>query len=190
MCPTGTDSSQYAGYRACPCLDNYYRLDRFGPCQSCDRQGAQCKNDYKTVKSGFWWNMPWNQTAQNMYVQFTKNLLIRNDSYDEAYVNYTANMPTIHKCRRPKACPGQEGDASNPVCAKGSKGPLCELCHEGYFLAGNGCSECPPRWRAALQLVALIAAVLCLFIFFSWRQAGATLSDGYKQSHSQSGGKY
>ena len=171
VCPKGTDTLQHAGYRACHCLENHYRLDRFGPCQSCDRQEAKCQNDFKTLKPGFWWNM--SKSVQRMYVQFTTNLLIRNDSYDKKHVNFTEEMPTIHKCRLPKACPGQDGDASKPVCANGSTGPLCELCYEGYFLTSDGCRKCQPRWRAALQLVVLITAVLGLFVFLSWKQASA-----------------
>ncbi|KAJ8020127.1 hypothetical protein HOLleu_41994 [Holothuria leucospilota] len=32
VCPEGTNKTRYAGFRACFCLDNYYRKDRFGKC--------------------------------------------------------------------------------------------------------------------------------------------------------------
>ncbi|KAJ8020132.1 Signal peptide, CUB and EGF-like domain-containing protein 3 [Holothuria leucospilota] len=32
VCPQGTNKTRYAGFRACFCLENYYRKDRFGKC--------------------------------------------------------------------------------------------------------------------------------------------------------------
>lgn len=112
-----------------------------------------------------------NETVQEAYTMFTNSLLTKDESYDDAYDNYTAGMPVIHRCRREKACPGQEGNASYPVCQEGCHGPLCELCSKGYFPTSDGCSKCPPKWRSALQLVALIVVVLTFFIILSWKQA-------------------
>lgn len=53
---------------------------------------------------------------------------------------------------------------------------LSEICSEGYFPTNDGCGKCPSKWRNALQLVGLIAAVLILFVFLSWKQASATSS--------------
>ena len=35
----GTISNETAEYRACRCLHNFYRLDRFGPCSACPPYG-------------------------------------------------------------------------------------------------------------------------------------------------------
>ena len=50
-CPVGTDPSQNAGYRACPCLPGFWRRDRFGPCESCaETPGVVCEADIRVLK--------------------------------------------------------------------------------------------------------------------------------------------
>lgn len=118
VCPTGTNTTQYAFSRACLCLDNHFRLERFGPCYICDAIGANCSYEHKTLKPGFWWYM--NETTRDTYSQF----VIHGNNYNFSTVNYTAVMPIIYRCRRGEACPGQNGNATSPVCADGCGGPL------------------------------------------------------------------
>ena len=56
-CPPGTDSAVVAGYRACSCLDGYYRVDRFQQCFACDEAGTECKDDGRSLLSGYWWKL-------------------------------------------------------------------------------------------------------------------------------------
>ena len=37
--------SEYAGFKGCECLPNYYRLDRFGACKRCPLRGLTCQNE-------------------------------------------------------------------------------------------------------------------------------------------------
>ena len=40
---SGTLSNETAKHRACRCLRNFYRLDRFGPCTACPPNGFVCR---------------------------------------------------------------------------------------------------------------------------------------------------
>ena len=170
--PTGTNTTQHGGHRAGPCLNNYYRLKRFGECYSCESPGASCINEVLTINSGYWWNM--DNDLSVAYKRFANNILDHSDNYNKSTVNYTRDrLPTIHKCRLANACSGQKGDAGKDPCSEGSYGPLCELCQRGYFLTVDGCSKCPRKWRVGMQLGGFTIAVLSLVAFFSWQQTKA-----------------
>ena len=170
--PVGTNTTLHGGYRAGPCLNNYYRLKRFGECYRCESSGASCINEVLTVNAGYWWDM--DKDMLTAYKTFADNIFDQSDKYDKATVNYTRDrVPTIHKCRLANACSGQKGDAGNGPCSEGSYGPLCELCQKGYFLTVDGCSKCSPKWRVGMQLGGFIAAALLLVGFLSWKQTKA-----------------
>ena len=59
VCPTGTKKDLPAGFRACRCLDNYYRKDRFGACYPCPQEGLSCLGEYQHLLPGFWWTWDW-----------------------------------------------------------------------------------------------------------------------------------
>ena len=179
--PNGTDTSQFAGYRAGKCLQGHYRLDRFGPCYPCTSPGAECTNEIKTLKPGYWWDMK-NETIE-LYGAFARNLRIENSSYEIAAYAEKA-LPSIYKCRAEKACSGQEGNPANSICSKGSYGPLCELCHDNYFLTTSGCSRCPAKWRVVLQFVAIVVSVLLLGGYLSWKQTTASQKSDESQNES------
>ncbi|XP_062517280.1 uncharacterized protein LOC134192555 [Corticium candelabrum] len=168
--PTGTDTTRLAGYRAGPCLKNYFRLQRFGACYPCKSPGAKCTNEVLTLTEGYWWTME--DDLRLSYRNFASNIFVHDDSYDRSTVNYSKSyLPTIHKCRYPNACQGQDNNPKKNVCSKGSYGPLCELCEKGYFLSDSGCSPCPPTWRVGLQLTGFVVVVLFLVVFLSWKQS-------------------
>ena len=170
--PAGTNTTQHGGYRAGPCLNNYYRLKRFGECYRCESAGASCKNELMTLNPGYWWNM--DKGSLVAYKAFAANILDHSDKYNRATVNYARDrLPTIHKCRLVNACSGQSGDAGKGACSEGSYGPLCELCQTGYFFTVSGCSKCPPKWRVGMQLGGFAVAVLLLVGFLSWKQTKA-----------------
>ncbi|XP_022084862.1 uncharacterized protein LOC110976135 isoform X3 [Acanthaster planci] len=59
VCPSGTEKCRHAGFRACPCLSNYYRRDRFRECFPCPLEGINCSGEYQHLLPGFWWTWDW-----------------------------------------------------------------------------------------------------------------------------------
>ncbi len=166
VCPTGTNTTVHAGFRACPCLDGYYRLDRFGPCFACNAtsQGLACQNDFPRVMSGYWWS--WKQSSnQEKFVKFVREIRIENDSYSNESVGFKGDLPIVYRCPLAKSCNG--GVTDEEMCRKGYSGPLCSLCDNGYFFWSSECVTCPPVWRSCLQLASIVLLfVLFLFLLF------------------------
>ena len=69
----GTDTNEFAGYRACKCLNNFYRTHLFEDCKPCDQPGLQCVHDFATLRSGYWWKWR-NETDKMIYKTFTEGL--------------------------------------------------------------------------------------------------------------------
>ena len=164
VCPTGTNRNVHAGYRACPCLDGYYRLDRFGPCTPCNvtSTGLVCKGDYPAVKPGYWWSWNDSRHEQEQFVDFAKQLEIEDDSYEESTVTFTGRLPMVYRCPLEGSCQG--GTTNEEMCATGYVGPLCALCDINYFSWFNACQRCPPVWRGVLQF--LLVVVLFISLMF------------------------
>ena len=164
VCPTGTNTNVHAGYRACPCLDGYYRLDRFGPCTPCHVKstGLSCKNEYPAVKLGYWWS--WNDSGheQKQFVDFVKQLEIKDDRYEESAETFSGRLPIVYRCPVEDSCQG--GLTNEDMCATGYVGPLCALCNINYFSWFNTCQQCPPVWRGVLHI--LLAVVLFTSLMF------------------------
>ena len=173
VCPRGTKTSDHAGYRACKCLTNYYRLERFGPCFKCRYAGQQCMNDYASVKRGYWWNWASNgvnttDELEQAYRDFANNLSVLDDSYSRESMNFSGYLPQIYRCPIKDACNGRS-DAEAKVrignakmCSEGYQGALCAQCSKGYYTWFERCYECPPKWRTGLQLIGLVCALLLL----------------------------
>ena len=70
---TGTDSDAFAGFRACPCLEGYYRTHMFEKCEQCGRE-LQCQDEYAILKPGYWWRWK-NKTYRDRYIFFVAKLL-------------------------------------------------------------------------------------------------------------------
>ena len=60
----GTDTSKCCGYKACRCLEKFYRTDRFGSCmlcgsvegeENCPVEDMKCINDDAELGKGYWW---------------------------------------------------------------------------------------------------------------------------------------
>ena len=85
----GTNTTMFAGFRACWCLKGHYRLDRFGPCTACSGKGVECSDDKLDLSRGFYWN--WGDRdgnySKSTYKLFITNLAIRNDKYNERTTN-------------------------------------------------------------------------------------------------------
>jgi hypothetical protein len=176
VCPTGTDTNRHAGYRACLCLDGYYRLDRFGPCKPCNdtSPGLECNREYPAVKPGYWWSWANSGDEQQHYVNFVRQLKIKNDSYNKTFTAFKGNLPIVYRCQLQGSCQG--GITDEEMCAKGYVGPLCGVCDIDYFSWFSACQQCPPLWRNILQLLVVV-------FLFALLMFGLFMADRLRMTH-------
>ena len=176
VCPTGTDKSKFAGFRACNCLENYYRTDRFGSCQPCGvgvDDGVNCSMEYQKLRQGYWWT--WNfegnetlgQIRMSKYLDFVMNILIFEDNYNRTTTVYDGILPKPFKCPQGnKSCPINWTEQEivsgiNPTCGKGYEGWLCSQCSSGFYSWFDYCEPCPKPWHLTLEAICfLIIGVL------------------------------
>ena len=166
VCPRGTDRSVHAGYRACNCLTNHYRTQRFGPCYMCDtRLGMNCRDDYLSVAQGFWWSWKrWDDADndsianENQYVSFVKNLMNKSEKYSNTSTKYDGFIPMMHRCPINESCRNEKSTRirSSEMCTSGYWGTLCGQCSEGYYSWFQRCHRCPQKWRTGLQFLGLL----------------------------------
>ena len=183
-CPKGTDTNGSAGYRACPCLDGYSRVDRFGGCKKCTTEGFSCKRDYPTLKEGYW--MEWsskqrtstNKSCQESFKEFMKNLDTKTDKYNRETSKFLCSMPIPHNCPIRGSCLG----GINAKCHDGYKGVLCAVCDKGYSRQFNRCIKCPKQFLAVLQFVGYIAFFVIVCLLLSWADK-FTNDDTKKRRH-------
>ncbi|XP_072014025.1 uncharacterized protein [Amphiura filiformis] len=174
VCPVGTDKNKFARLRACPCLDKYYRTDRFGPCMPCPAEGVICSNESQKVQPGYWWTWDRNlsntthvlEFAQNrsstMYSAFVENLLTFDRSYDPASTRFEGTLPKPFRCPgRDEACPALNG--INESCGVGYEGWVCSTCSIGYYSWFEYCVKCPPLWHLILELL-LVVILMCILV--------------------------
>ena len=153
VCPSGTRTDQSAGYRACRCLDGFARVDRFGSCTSCQGQtGVACSNDVRVLAAGYYWTFA-TPEAYCEYVAFVSNLAL-SYNYSRSLTQYNGSVPTAYVCPTQGNCLGGIGAA----CKNGTKGTLCAVCDDAFFLLNGNCFECPPP--EASILVALFLTVI------------------------------
>ena len=157
-CPKNTNTNDTAGYRACPCLPEYARTERFGPCEKCNQTGIVCRKDYRELQKGYWmtWDTitnPSNQSCRKLYRAFMHNLDIKNDTYDRSSVNFTScKMPLPHKCPIEGSCRG----GVEAICETGYTGVLCAVCSKDYMKQFTKCRKCPSKAVAIIQCIAYI----------------------------------
>ncbi|XP_065831567.1 uncharacterized protein [Oscarella lobularis] len=167
VCPRGTDLSTHAEYRACNCLKNHYRTQRFGPCYACDsRLGMTCRDDYLSVAQGFWWSWKrWNDADndsvadENRYVSFVKNLMNKSEDYSKTSTTFSGSViPYIHRCPINESCRSETSMRvrSSEMCSVGYWGTLCGQCRDGYYSWFQRCHRCPQKWRTGLQFLGLL----------------------------------
>lgn len=160
----GTNTTTLAGFRACRCLENYFRLDRFGSCTVCHRQGVECSNDTLRLSRGFYWS--WTRNGSNSDKYFYKlliaNLAIESDSYNNESMKYVGTVPKAYKCIRQDSCLG----GIDSECAEGYAGPLCANCQSGFYKRTIACHKCPSKKLIAIQfgVLGLIILVIILVI--------------------------
>lgn len=123
----GTRSNENAGFRACKCLKDFYRFNRFGSCTACPKEGLKCINDYAILAKGYYW--VWiNQTSKRLYSDFIDNLNIESDEFARTAWKFSGSLPKPHKCPRDSCLGGL-----NSSCKAGYQGLLCAGCAPSYF---------------------------------------------------------
>ena len=134
VCPSGTNTSVEAGFRACPCLSNSSRTDRFGECTSClGQKGIECAGDHRRTAPGYHWTFP---TAAKLeeYTAFVLNLG-KSYNYDRGITRFNGTLPPAYKCPNKEACLG----GIEAECVTGTTGPLCAVCDTGHFTLNGQC---------------------------------------------------
>ena len=160
VCPPGTQTDVSAEYRACPCLQDFSRTDRFGPCKSCsDVRGVVCKDDLRSLKEGFYWAFD-SPAKRSEYERFACDLRL-NDQYNRSLTRYDGTFPPVYECPTPSNCLG--GVAS--LCAGGTTGPLCAVCDASsrYFKLNGECFGCPTHDGSVVMLI-LVALVFTAIV--------------------------
>ncbi|XP_031573692.1 uncharacterized protein LOC116307550 isoform X2 [Actinia tenebrosa] len=160
-CLEGTNLKKLAGFRACPCLDNFYRLDRFGKCIECPL-GYQCTNETVCLLPGFYWIWK-NESSKEKYQNFTELLKEENMyDYDPNWRKFDENLPIPYMCPFIVSCKG----GVDSMCSDGYKGPLCAICSKGYYRMFSGCNKCPTLYLLVGQCcaVAVVAGILVFAI--------------------------
>ena len=161
----GTDTSTFAGFRACSCLKGFHRTHLFEGCKQCKEEGLQCVDDHVELQKGYWWKWE-NLTHKQFYESFARNLLeSRNSSSTNAtLIEFPYTVPTPHKCPQQEACYG----GFNSSCADGYQGPLCEICSDRYYKQFQTCKKCPTKKWMIGQLSIVVAVILVIILVILW----------------------
>ena len=171
----GTKTGAFAGFRACKCLDGFYRTHLFEGCKQCDQAGLKCVDDYAVLKSGYWWRWG-NITHKLLYENFIRNLdhitpVVRsNPSRNDSLIEYPHVLPKPYKCPRKESCTG----GLESQCSDGYEGPLCEVCSAEYYKQMRTCKKCPTKNWMAGQLsiaAALIVIIIALVVWASKKKS-------------------
>ncbi|XP_078348750.1 uncharacterized protein LOC144633754 isoform X1 [Oculina patagonica] len=168
-CPYGTQSNETAGYRACRCLNNFYRFDRFGPCTACPEYGLNCDSDTAILAANYYWK--WKNQAMENYTKFVKNIHTFGPEYDNNFSTFQVPLPKPLKCPYPGSCKGGISSA----CNVGYQGTLCATCSSNYYLRFNSCLQCPRMVITITSCVGVILVFALLFVMVFWgdsRRAG------------------
>lgn len=155
-CPKNTETNQPAGYRACPCLKNHYRRNRFDQCFPCEQvRGVECVNDTRVLSNGYYWRYDEDSLTHGAYVEWTSDLAV------DAGYKYERLVPersaVAEKCLREEACAG--GLAEN-TCTEGFEGDLCASCSSGFRKFYTDCLDCPSLGLSWFLLIFVILVVV------------------------------
>ena len=134
----------------------------FDKCYKCVG-GLQCKDDYASLKSGYWWK--WRSETQKVrYIDFIKNLQASLPALRADDVQYPYQIPTAYKCPREESCIG----GLDSPCIPGYEGPLCAVCSSGYYKQLQTCKQCPSKKWIVGQLSIVAAIVLIIIGVLAW----------------------
>ena len=160
----GTETDLFAGYRACPCLEGFYRTNLFSECHKCGQSGLLCKDEYASLKPGFWWQWR-NETYKQRYRDFIQNLLSSSPALDRFSIQYPYPLPTPYKCPLEDSCKG----GLDSLCKHEYEGPVCGVCSSGYYKQLQTCKQCPSRKWIVGQLVIIVAIVSIIVALLVWK---------------------
>ena len=149
----------------------FYRTHLFKKCHKCGH-GLECKDDYVSLKSGYWWKWR-NKTHRDRYRRFLANLLASSPALDTFSVQYPYPIPTPYRCPMEGSC---KGGLDSP-CENGYKGPLCGVCSSGYFKQLQTCQKCPSRKLMVGQLSIITVILLIIVFVLVWTSRGKTKKD-------------
>ena len=145
-------------------------MDRFGACSPCPTNGTICENDALTLAPNYYWR--WlNETQQNQYQTFVKNIVVEGPSYDFAHSKFIGSLPIAHRCIRKNACLGR----LKSECSEGYTGLLCSQCERSHYLRINECEKCPTKLRTVFLVVGVVVAFILIITAVIWgdsRKAG------------------
>ncbi|KAL9989472.1 hypothetical protein ACROYT_G004028 [Oculina patagonica] len=161
-CPYGTQSNETAGYRACRCLNNFYRFDRFGPCTACPDYGLNCDNDTAILAPNYYWK--WKNQAMKNYTKFVENIHTFGPEYNKNFSTFQGPLPKPLKCPYPESCKG----GIDSACNVGYQGTLCATCSSNYYLRFNSCLQCPRMVITIISCVVVILVFALLFVMVFW----------------------
>ncbi|XP_071849210.1 uncharacterized protein [Apostichopus japonicus] len=171
VCPSGTNQSFHAGFRACYCADGYYRTDRFGPCSLCTDEGISCSNDIPSIKNGYARNFTILLSAnEKQFGLVCENLKKDTIEASQSKINYNGfAMPKANKCPRYESCLTKDGLETH--CAPGYEDWLCTACSTTFYPVFDQCFKCPsnPLRGFLLECAFLVGIVLSLGLFASRR---------------------
>ena len=170
----GTNTSTFAEFRACKCLDGFHRYHLFKRCKQCVTDGLECTNDYATLKKGYWWKWPEKSpTHKELYNNFTRilenasfspKLHISHSSPDYVLISYQHKLPRLYKCPRQDSCLG----GLHSTCDVGYEGPLCEVCSARHYKWLKRCEKCPTKTWTVVQLSIITVVFLTVFLVVVW----------------------
>ena len=129
----------------------------FEKCYKCVG-GLQCKDDYASLKSGYWWKWS-SKTHKDRYIVFINNMQESIPTLGADDVRYPYSIPTAYKCPVEESCMG----GLDSPCKPGYEGPLCAVCSPGYYNQLQTCKQCPSKKWIIGQL-SIVAAVLLIII--------------------------
>ncbi|XP_078374468.1 uncharacterized protein LOC144658016 [Oculina patagonica] len=170
-CPRGTETDFFAGYRACECLEGFYRTHLFAQCYKCVG-GLQCTDDYASLRPGYWWKWR-SKTHRRRYTVFINNLKASLPALGADDVRYPYTIPTPYQCPREESCIG----GLDSPCEVGYEGPLCAVCSSGYYRQLKTCEQCPTKKWIVGQLSIVAATLLIIITVLVWTSKRNTKKD-------------
>ena len=165
----GTLSNESAGYRACRCLEGFYRLDRFGQCSECPAHGINCFNDTAILAPNYYWKWT-NQSNSILYKNFVQNIHSYEADYNQDYSRFIMSLPKPVKCPYAGSCKG----GIDSECNEGYQGDLCAICRSGYYLRFNTCIKCPRLAVASVSSFVVVALFVIVFLTVFWGDSKQT----------------
>ena len=79
------------------------------------------------------------------------------------FYRFSMDTPAIYRCKRNEGC-ASGNSSGNALCAKHHRGPLCQLCDDGYYLEPvlRRCKRCGARPSVFLRVVYAVAMLVAL----------------------------